>query len=71
MNDQFKSSMNKRSISHFTLGLVVAALGSVIIDECATYKPRIKCRLADRYCPPSVDPAGNRNWKRNIHKLIK
>lgn len=27
--------------------------------------------LADRYCPPSVDPAGNRNWKRNIHKLIK
>ena len=27
--------------------------------------------LADRYCPPSADPAGNRNWKRNIHKLTK
>jgi hypothetical protein len=26
--------------------------------------------LADRYCPPSVDPVGNRNWKRNIHKLL-
>lgn len=25
--------------------------------------------LADRYCPPSVDPVGNRNWKRNIRKL--
>ena len=27
--------------------------------------------LADRYCPPSADPVGNRNWKRNIHKMIK
>lgn len=26
--------------------------------------------LADRYCPPSVDPVGNRNWKKNIHKLV-
>ena len=26
--------------------------------------------LADKYCPPSVDPGGNRNWKRNIHKLL-
>lgn len=25
--------------------------------------------LADRYCPPSVDPVGNRNWKRNIFSL--
>lgn len=27
--------------------------------------------LADRYCPPSVDPVGNRRWKQNIkrHKL--
>ena len=22
--------------------------------------------LADRYCPPSCDPVGNRNWKRNV-----
>lgn len=27
--------------------------------------------LADRYCPPSVDLVGNRNWKRNIKKLYK
>jgi hypothetical protein len=27
--------------------------------------------LADRYCPPSVDAVGNRNWKKNIHKLLK
>lgn len=27
--------------------------------------------LADRYCPPSADPVGNRNWKRNIHKMTK
>lgn len=25
--------------------------------------------LADRYCPKAHDPAGNRNWKRNIRKL--
>ena len=22
--------------------------------------------LADRYCPPSLDLVGNRNWKRNV-----
>lgn len=22
--------------------------------------------LADRYCPPSADPIGNANWKRNV-----
>lgn len=27
--------------------------------------------LADRYCPISADPKGNRNWKHNIKKLIK
>lgn len=27
--------------------------------------------LADRYCPRSCDPVGNRNWKRNIHRLTK
>lgn len=27
--------------------------------------------LADRYCPASVDPQGNKNWKRNIHKILK
>lgn len=27
--------------------------------------------LADRYCPPSADPKGNRNWKKNIHLLVK
>lgn len=26
--------------------------------------------LADKYCPRSADPVGNKNWKRNIHKLI-
>jgi hypothetical protein len=25
--------------------------------------------LADRYCPPSADPVGNRNWKINITAL--
>ena len=27
--------------------------------------------LADRYCPASVDPVGNRNWKRNVNALTK
>jgi hypothetical protein len=27
--------------------------------------------LADRYCPPSADPVGNRNWKRNIKAILK
>ena len=27
--------------------------------------------LADRYCPPSVDPKWNLRWKVNIHKMIK
>jgi len=27
--------------------------------------------LADRYCPPSVDPIGNRNWKHNVALLCK
>lgn len=27
--------------------------------------------LADRYCPPSVDPVGNRNWKRNLRQILK
>jgi len=27
--------------------------------------------LADKYCPPSADPVGNRNWKRNIKLLLK
>ena len=26
--------------------------------------------LADRYCPRSADSVGNKNWKRNIHKLV-
>lgn len=25
--------------------------------------------LADRYCPPSADSKGNRNWKRNIRQV--
>ena len=25
--------------------------------------------LADRYCPKSADPVGNRNWKRNIRRI--
>lgn len=25
--------------------------------------------LADRYCPKSADPKGNRNWKSNIRKV--
>ena len=27
--------------------------------------------LADRYCPPSVDPVGNANWKRNVKFFLK
>lgn len=27
--------------------------------------------LADRYCPPSDDPKGNRNWKKNIRHFLK
>jgi hypothetical protein len=27
--------------------------------------------LADRYCPKSEDPMGNRNWKKNIRKFLK
>jgi hypothetical protein len=23
--------------------------------------------LGDRYCPASCDPAGNKNWKRNVN----
>jgi hypothetical protein len=26
--------------------------------------------MADRWCPPSTDPVGNRNWKRNIKALL-
>lgn len=26
--------------------------------------------LADRYCPASADPKGNRNWKRNIRAIL-
>ena len=25
--------------------------------------------LADRYCPPSADPQGNANWKRNVKAI--
>lgn len=27
--------------------------------------------LAARYCPPSADPKGHANWRRNIHALVK
>lgn len=27
--------------------------------------------LADRYCPPSVDREGNRNWKRNVRYFME
>lgn len=27
--------------------------------------------MADRWCPKSADPQGNRNWKRNVRKLMK
>lgn len=26
--------------------------------------------LADRYCPPSADPIGNVNWKKNMKKIL-
>lgn len=26
--------------------------------------------LADKYCPPNVDPKGNANWKRNIRAVL-
>jgi len=34
---------------------------------------RTKCFLdflADSYCPPSADPKGNANWKRNMRSII-
>ena len=27
--------------------------------------------LADKYCPKSSDPVGNKNWKKNIRKFLK
>lgn len=27
--------------------------------------------LGDRYCPRSVDPRGNENWKRNVKGMMK
>jgi hypothetical protein len=27
--------------------------------------------LADRYCPISADPIGNRNWRKNVAKICK
>jgi hypothetical protein len=27
--------------------------------------------LANRYCPPSVDPKGNANWKKNIKAILQ
>ena len=27
--------------------------------------------LADKYCPRSADPIGNKNWKVNIKRLVK
>ncbi len=27
--------------------------------------------IADRYCPPSADPRGNVNWKRNVAKIME
>lgn len=26
--------------------------------------------LANRYCPESADPVGNRRWKKNIHAIM-
>ena len=26
--------------------------------------------LADRYCPPSVDKVGNKNWKNNMVRIL-
>jgi len=26
--------------------------------------------LADRYCPPSADPAGNARWKKNVRYFL-
>lgn len=27
--------------------------------------------MADRWCPPSADPQGNRNWKRNVKAIYE
>lgn len=27
--------------------------------------------MADRWCPPSCDPIGNRNWKKNVKAIYK
>lgn len=26
--------------------------------------------LGNRYCPPSIDPIGNRNWRRNVKYFL-
>lgn len=26
--------------------------------------------MADRWCPPSADPVGNRNWKKNVKYFL-
>lgn len=28
-------------------------------------------RLSNRYCPPSCDPKGNKNWRRNMIAILK
>ena len=28
------------------------------------------CKLGDKYCPPSCDPVGNKNWKRNMCLIL-
>ena len=39
-------------------------LGTNTLDD------KFVLRLADTYCPPSVDPIGNRNWKHNVIKIL-
>lgn len=39
--------------------------------QAAGSKGRFTDYLGDKYCPPSVDRVGNRNWKNNVSKLWK
>lgn len=52
--------------------------GITLCEACHYKKPNgrkavnensLFCHAADRYCPPAVDPVGNRNWKANVGKM--
>lgn len=64
-------------ISHYTNTTPRQACINTIIHAQLDYKYKvIKIDrafiyfLADRYCPPSVDKTGNKNWKSNMVRIL-